>query len=105
MKITLVKVNNETIFTKDRELTIDELNRLTTIVEENVEPTDVIKFEVADGGRVQSDEFDVSDEGIINFRDTHFEPMTGIECCVELGSDEHLDMMLLGDEAVILKFN
>ncbi len=52
--------------------------------------TDIVETEVL------ISEFDVTVNGILNFKDVNFESMTGISCTVEFGSDEHLDAILDG---------
>lgn len=41
-------------------------------------------------------DFDVTVDGILNWKDVNFESINGVSCTVEFGSDEHLDAISLG---------
>ena len=91
------KINNEVVVIEDRDLTEKEITDMKFIIAEECE---VAYFEVTHNvikeEREVSDEVDITDIGLIFFKDTYPNPIQGIFCALVQGSDEYLDAILDG---------
>jgi hypothetical protein len=74
---------------------IDSVERLKNILVQELE-CEYGSIEVKEIKRELGD-FDVSADGIIDWRSCYFEPMTGIDLNIKEGTDEYLDAILNGN--------
>lgn len=91
------KVDNVVMVEESRNLTIDEIDRLKSIVAQECECTDDdVCVEFIDTEIELSDDIDVAPEGLVYWRSLLMKPAIGVSCLLEEGSDEYLEAITNG---------
>jgi len=89
----LFKINNEVVVEENGELYLNQIDEMIWVISSELECSyDDIEVEVIELDRELSD-FDVTYNGLINWKDTTGKILTGIELLLELGSDKHLETL------------
>ena len=98
----LFKINDEVVVEENRDLTFNEVDRMKRIIAEeceaNIFDIEVERVEMS----IELSEFDVTSDGLVNFKDTQFKVITGVTCNVII--DYLLDKILenIADEVLDL---
>jgi len=93
-KKVLFKINDEVVLIEDGDLYLNQIDEIKwKIVEECECRFDDIEVNILDNLLELSDEIDVSDMGLIYYKSYYPQPIQGIDCELEIGSDEYLDAM------------
>lgn len=104
-KVLHFKVNGETVLEERCNLFLNQIDELKWgIALELGCEYDNIEVEVTEVPIEMSDEIDVSSIGMIFWKDTFFEPIIGIVCDLEEGSDDWLDAKANGTIINYLRF-
>ena len=101
----LFKINNEVIVEETNETisgSIDEIKHI--IVEETDCKFEEITVEYIDLPSGVSEDIDVSDIGMIFWKDLDFVPITGVVLDLVEGSDDYLDAVFYNDFEKYLRF-
>jgi hypothetical protein len=94
---TLFKINKEVILVEEGDLFLNQINLIKwKIVEECGCKFEEIDIDILDDGLDLSNEIDVSDIGLIYWKAYYPQPIQGIDCDFEVGSDEYLDAIIDG---------
>ncbi len=103
--ITLFKINEEVIIEEKRVLYANQIDEMKWIIAEECSCSyDDIDVEFVEHERELAEQVDISVIGLIFFDALYLEPIQGVECQLEEGSDEYLDAILDGTIERYLNF-
>lgn len=103
-KKILFKINNEVVYIEDRDLEINGIEKMKSIIAEELEcQVEDINLDYED--TPEYSEIDATPEGLVYWKSLFMIPLTGVELLLVLGSDEHLDAILNGtiEDYLIIK--
>lgn len=104
-KTLLFKIKNEVVLEADGDLTLNQIDEVKWSValecEANIFDIDVELVEYAP----DISDFDVTNTGMYNFKDSAFKIMTGVSLPFEIGSDAYLDAINDGSLINLLQLN
>lgn len=91
------KVDNIVMVEEPRDLTLDEIDRMKSIVAQECEcMLEDVCVEFVDAEIELSEDIDVAPEGLVYWRSLLMKPAIGVSCLLEEGSDEYLDAISNG---------
>lgn len=92
-KKILFKIKDEVVYIEDRDLKIDGIERMKSIIAQECEcQIEDIYLDYIDTPELS--EIDVTDQGMIYWKNLFTNILTGVDLLLVLGSDEHLDAIL-----------
>lgn len=104
-KKLLFKINGVVVIEEDANLYLNQIDEFKQIIIQECECNyNDIDVEIVDADSEVSD-IDVSVDGMLYWKDTQGTILTGVESLVEIGSDEYLDAIAIGNIEEMLHIN
>ena len=104
-KTIVFKINNEVVCEEPKDLTIEEIYQYKECIanEFGCDPYEIevnLKDEC-----IEDSELDSTPDGLVFWKSTFFTPIVGVECELEMYSDEYFDAVADGTLEKYLKFS
>lgn len=101
----LFKINNEVILEESRDLYLNQIDELKNLIAKECDCTfDEVEVERVEMANDISEDIDVSNKGMHFWKSIYMQPIQGVYCILDEGSDEHLDAINNGTIEEYLSF-